>query len=245
VWNDIVRGEARRHATSGSSWNPLYYVPVLFARTIPWSVLFVPAAIVIGREARARGERPMPDAIGLPLAWLLTMLVAFGLLPHKRPDLIYVAEPAAMLLVARLATDACAWRWPRKVLPWAAVAGVLLFAIESVRDLRTDERYAYAAFGRGARLEASRRGARLVHFGFRNSAPLFHLRIAAPPASEEEIARIPGPVLVVAPADLVAKLEAKLGPLEIVDSAFGNPETSDPPRLVLCARAERHPVPGS
>lgn len=237
VWNDMVRGEALRHATTGSSWNPLYYVPYLFARMIPWSILFLPAAIVVVREFRTPREGPVPPAITLPVAWLLTMLVVFGLLPHKRPDLIYAAEPAAVLLVAQLVAEACTWRWPRRVLPWVTVAALVLFGYECVRDAQLDARYAYAAFGREARVEAARRGARLVHTGFRNPAPLFHLRIAAPPMTDEEIARTQGPVLVVAPEELRGKLEEKLGPLEIVAAAEGNPESSDPPRLVLCAPA--------
>ena len=119
------------------------------------------------------------------------------------------------------------------------VAGLLLFAVECVGDERLDERYAYAAFGRRARAEASRRGAQLVHAGFRNSAPLFHLRIAAPPRTEEEIKGMHGSVLVVTTEEVRAELEARLGPLEIVDSADGNPDSSDPPRLVLCAPTGR------
>jgi hypothetical protein len=165
------------------------------------------------------------------------MVVVFGLLPHKRPDLIYVAEPAAILLVARLFAEGCTWRWPRRVLPWTTVAGLLLFAYERVKDVQLDARFGYAAFGEKARAEASRRGAQLVHTGFKNPAPLFHLRIAAPPMTDDEIARVRGPVLVVAPAELERELEAKLGALEVVDTAYGDPETSDPPELVLCALA--------
>jgi 4-amino-4-deoxy-L-arabinose transferase-like glycosyltransferase len=239
VWKDMVVGEAVRHATSGSSFNPVYYVPMLFARMIPWSVLFVPAAIVVWKQTRKPREGAVPLAITLPLAWLSTMVLVFGLLPHKRPDLIFVAEPAAVLLVAWFASEASPWRWPRRALPWVTGGGLLLFAGECVQDYRLDARYAYAAFGRGAQLEASRRGVPLVHSGFKNSAPLFHLGISGPPMSDEEIARIGGPVLVVAPEELKAKLEARLGPLEVVDAAEGNPKSSDPPRLVLCAPAAR------
>jgi hypothetical protein len=228
-----------RHATSGVSWNPLYYVPVLFARMIPWSILFVPAGVLVWNETRRPREGSLPLGITLPLAWLATMVVVFGLLPHKRPDLIYVAEPAAALLVARLFADDAPWRWPRRTLPWVTAGGLLLFAGECVREVQDDARYRYAAFGRDARAEAARRGARLVHSGFKNSAPLFHLGISAPPMTEEEIARIEGPLLVVAPADMKERLEERLGPLEIVEEARGNPESSDPPRLVLCAPAER------
>ncbi|MFN0007000.1 MAG: ArnT family glycosyltransferase [Planctomycetota bacterium] len=234
VWNDMVRGEALRHATTGRSWNPLYYVPYLFARLVPWAFFFLPAAVLVWREMRAPREGVAPLGLTLPLAWLFTMLVVFGLLPHKRPDLIYVAAPAAMLLVARLAAEGCPWSWPRRVLPWTAAAGLLLFVLTCVRDAQLAERYAYAAFGRNARAEASRRGKQLVHTGFNNGATSFHLRIAAPPMTEEEIAAIPRPVLVVATDELRGKLEARFGPLEIVDAADGNPETSDPRRLVLC-----------
>lgn len=238
VWRDMVVGEAVRHATSGSSWNPLYYVPILFARMIPWSILFIPAGVLLWREMRTPRDGSLPLGITLPLAWATTMVVVFGLLPHKRPDLIYVAEPAMALLVARF-VESSAWRWPRRALPWVTAAGLVLFVLESANDVRLDARYAYAAFGRDARKEATRRGAQLVHTGFKKSAPLFHLGIAAPPMTEEEIARIEGPVLVVAPEEIRAKLEETLGPLEIVESAEGKPASSDPPCLVLCAPARK------
>jgi len=244
VWNDMVRGEALRHATTGRSWNPLYYVPYLFARLVPWALLFLPAAVLVWREMRASRKGAAPLALTLPLAWLLTLLVVFGLMPHKRPDLIYVAAPAAMLLVARLAAEDCPWRWPRRVLPWMTAAGLLLFVLECARDARLAERYTYAAFGRGARAEASRRAAQLVHAGFTNGAPLFHLRIAAPPRTVEEIAAMEGPVLVVATEEARGELEARIGPLEIVDAAEGNPGTSDPRRLVLCAQGGAQRVRG-
>ncbi len=238
VWRDMVVGEAVRHATSGSSWNPLYYVPILFARMIPWSILFIPAGVLMWREWRTPREESLPLGFTLPLAWVTTMTLAFGVLPHKRPDLIYVAEPAMALLVARF-IESSAWRWPKRALPWVIAAGLVLLGIESANDLRIDRRYPLAAFGRDAQAEARRRGARLVHVGFKKSSPLFYLGIAAQPMTEEEIARIEGPVLVVAPEEMRGGLETALGPLEVLEAADGNPVSSDPPRLVLCARAGR------
>jgi hypothetical protein len=204
---------------------------------IPWSLLFPAVAIVVWRELRAERTGPCPLGLTLPLAWLGTMFVGFGLLPHKRPDLIYAAEPAVALLAARLLSDACPWRWPRRAWPWMTAAGIGLMIVECVQDHRSATRYAYSAFGRSAREEASSRGARLVHTGFRSSAPLFHLRIAGSPSTVEEIAGTGGPILVVAPDRFQAALEAELGPLEIVDTAEGRPGTSEPPRLHLFAPA--------
>ena len=105
VWSTMVEGELVRHATEGQWWNPLYYGPVLAGRFLPWTLLLPAAAISARRAWRAARPGPPPDAVALPVAWLLAHLVAFGLFPHKRPDLAYPLVPALCLLVARLAGE--------------------------------------------------------------------------------------------------------------------------------------------
>jgi 4-amino-4-deoxy-L-arabinose transferase-like glycosyltransferase len=103
IWTTMIDGELRRHATSGQWWNPLYYVPVLIARILPWTLL-LPAAIVDAVRARRYARPgPVPDDVALPVAWLIGHVVFFALIAHKRPDLAYPGEPGLCLLVGRVA----------------------------------------------------------------------------------------------------------------------------------------------
>lgn len=77
----------------------IYYLPVLFAGTFPWSI-FLPSAVAnIWRRIRDRAERSDGD---LFLAcWALTWLVFFSIAQTKLPNYILPIYPAVAVIVAR------------------------------------------------------------------------------------------------------------------------------------------------
>lgn len=117
-------GEAAAHLFSEGWPDPLYYVLHMPLRLMPWTILLVPAAVLAVRELRRRRETPVSPLVALSLAWLAVHFACYSFIPHHRPDLIYGAAPAAILLVAGLAA--------RPFPAWAPVAAAALAAAGAV-----------------------------------------------------------------------------------------------------------------
>ena len=119
VYHVMVENELARHMTDGGWPNPLYYLIHTPTRLGPWIVLIGPAVWFAIRAVAGRRNRPVAPLISLSGAWVAVVFAAFSFLPHQRPDLIYPAQAAVLLLVATLVDR----RFPR----WAApVVGMTL-----------------------------------------------------------------------------------------------------------------------
>jgi 4-amino-4-deoxy-L-arabinose transferase-like glycosyltransferase len=77
----------------------VYYVPVLFAGTFPWSVFLPMAVRSVWRRIRDRAEDSEADLF--LASWALTWLVFFSLAQTKLPNYILPIYPAVALILAR------------------------------------------------------------------------------------------------------------------------------------------------
>jgi 4-amino-4-deoxy-L-arabinose transferase-like glycosyltransferase len=102
VYETMVDRETATHLVREGWPNPAYYLLHMPLRLLPWTALLAPAVWLAARAFRRRREEPVPPLVSLSLAWLAVHFAFYSLIPHQRPDLIYGAEPAAMLLVAGL-----------------------------------------------------------------------------------------------------------------------------------------------
>ena len=118
VYETMLEDEAAGHLVREGLPNPAYYLLHAPLRLTPWSLLLVPALWLAAREVRRRRESPVSPLVSVALAWLAVHFAVYSLIPHQRPDLIYGAAPAAILLVAAL----CALPFPA----WAPVAAAAL-----------------------------------------------------------------------------------------------------------------------
>jgi 4-amino-4-deoxy-L-arabinose transferase-like glycosyltransferase len=98
----LVVETARRLTTSelGRAGPVWYFMPILVAGALPWSLVVLAGARSIMHAARERD----PDTI-LLLLWILVPLVFFSLSQSKRPQYVLPLIPAVALLVARLWRD--------------------------------------------------------------------------------------------------------------------------------------------
>jgi 4-amino-4-deoxy-L-arabinose transferase-like glycosyltransferase len=114
----------------------LFHVVGMLVGFFPWSC-FLPLSVVLAgrRVAHGGGGLPQRRALALGLVWLTVWLVGFSLSATKLPNYVLPAYPAAALLVAALAVDACrqtTWPHPR----WLT-AGVVSLALGGVATAAT------------------------------------------------------------------------------------------------------------
>ena len=81
----------------------IYYLPVLFAGTFPWSVFLPTAVRDVWRRIRDRAENSDGDLF--LASWAMTWLVFFSLAQTKLPNYILPIYPAVALLIARHLID--------------------------------------------------------------------------------------------------------------------------------------------
>jgi 4-amino-4-deoxy-L-arabinose transferase-like glycosyltransferase len=164
VRDDVVAsmaGDVHRHAVEGQWWNAAYYFYSMPPRSLPWLALFPSAAIVAARAVARRRETPVPVSVSLPLAWLAVHFAGITCYPHKRPDLIYPALPAAMLLVALL-VDRPIPRWTRIAAPLAAVGAAALLFTPLAKEIIPEGAPAFVAPATAAFLVAAAAACSLV-----------------------------------------------------------------------------------
>jgi 4-amino-4-deoxy-L-arabinose transferase-like glycosyltransferase len=115
-----------------------YYLPLIFALTLPWVPAWLAAVWWPGRAESAMRFQPDGRSQGVrhlrPLmwCWLIVIVVFFSLPASKLPGYVLPALPPLAFLVA----DALMSRWPieRAVVPrvWAALAGGVCLALIAV-----------------------------------------------------------------------------------------------------------------
>ncbi len=123
VYDTMVSRELVRHVARAGGPNPMYYVLHLPFRLTPWVVLLGPAIWVAARTLRANSAAACPPLVSLALSWIVVHFAMFSFVSHQRPDLIYPAEPAVLLLVAALADR----KFPEWAPRWVA-AGLVVSA---------------------------------------------------------------------------------------------------------------------
>jgi 4-amino-4-deoxy-L-arabinose transferase-like glycosyltransferase len=90
-------------ALEGHSGPPYYYLLVLIAGLLPWSIFLGPAAVHAWRQLRQRpgntseGARP---AVQFLVCWVAVYLIFFSMVRTKLPNYVLPLYPAAALLLA-------------------------------------------------------------------------------------------------------------------------------------------------
>jgi 4-amino-4-deoxy-L-arabinose transferase-like glycosyltransferase len=137
VYDTMVSRELVRHVARAGAPNPLYYVLHMPFRLTPWVALLGPAVWIAARTVRASSVAACPPLVSLAFVWIAVHFAMFSFVSHQRPDLIYPAEPAVLLLVAALADRKFpAWA-PRWVAAGLVAAAASLF-VPFVRDRFAD-----------------------------------------------------------------------------------------------------------
>lgn len=149
VYDTMVSRELARHVKSHGWPNPAYYVMHMPFRITPWVVLLLPATWFAVRAVRELGTAVVAPLVSLSLSWIVVHFAMFSFVSHQRPDLIYPAEPAVLLLVALLVE--------RKFPAWAprAVAGGLaasaaVMLVPAIRDWFAEDAGTFALATMGA-----------------------------------------------------------------------------------------------
>ncbi|NBV44591.1 MAG: hypothetical protein EBR86_02850 [Planctomycetia bacterium] len=114
----------------------LFHVVGMLIGFFPWSC-FLPLSVAVAGHRVLRSDEPVPHrrALSLAVVWLTVWLVGFSLSATKLPNYVLPAYPAAALVVAVLAVDACrrtSWPHPR----WLT-AGVVSLALGGVATAAT------------------------------------------------------------------------------------------------------------
>jgi 4-amino-4-deoxy-L-arabinose transferase-like glycosyltransferase len=180
----VVREFAARFAETIHRPQPLYfYLPHLFHKFAPWSLLMVAIALVDLRPRNWRftsAFREMPPETFWLLCWSIGGLIGMSLIPSKRVDRIFpVVPPLCLLLAAQLRSRVVA---PRR--PYLTIA--LIFAILFTCGYTTwkvvtgyrDHRDALAVFGRKVRHELETHRWRYEVISAKDEGLLLYLRKA-------------------------------------------------------------------
>ena len=119
-----------------SSRGPLFYLPVVFSDSFPWSLALVGAAVMWFADRRSRGPgAPAPAAAPLRIRtllwlWILVWVGFFSFSAAKQDLYIFPIVPAVAALsgvfIVRAARGSRGWDWALRVT--GVVAGVLLGA---------------------------------------------------------------------------------------------------------------------
>ena len=176
----VVREFAGRFTETIHKPQPLYfYLPHLFHKFAPWSVLLIGFAIFFWR----RRERSMrPETLWL-VCWSVGGLLLMSVIPSKRVDRIFpVIPPLCLLLGAQVAAAVRVEPWTGKVRPWLAAAlifagiftgGYVAWKIGQGYHARSD---ALVRFSRHVRREAQQHDWRFAVVGGREEGMLLYLR---------------------------------------------------------------------
>lgn len=124
----------------------LFHVVGLLIGFFPWSS-FLPLAVVLAgwRVVRGGDSPGRRRALGLALVWLAVWMIGFSLAATKLPNYVLPAYPAAALIVAAIAVDACArvsWPHPRWLL--AGTASLALGGVATAVTVLVAARYGLA-----------------------------------------------------------------------------------------------------
>ena len=124
-----------------------YYVPILLAALLPWTLLLLPAVKQIARSFRERFHQGSPDIF--LAAWTLFPCLFFSLSQSKLPGYILPSIPPLMLLSANasrklLAADS---RLTRFAFGGSAVVAVATIAIGFAQTVRLRGLYRLLALG--------------------------------------------------------------------------------------------------
>lgn len=143
---------------------PYFYLPHLFYRFAPWSLLVIAIAIGSYRAGKLRFRETMrrisPETFWL-IVWILGGLLVMSIIPSKRVDRIFpVVPPLCLLLAAQLSGSLRDERLRLRVLQWSAVAlifAALFSAGNSAFRIASgyrDHRHALSIFGKTVRKQA-------------------------------------------------------------------------------------------
>jgi 4-amino-4-deoxy-L-arabinose transferase-like glycosyltransferase len=176
----VVREFGGRFVETIHKPQPVYfYLPHLFHKFAPWSLLLIGFGIFFWRR---RGRIMRPETLWL-VCWSIGALVVMSIIPSKRVDRIFpVVPPLCLLLGAQVAALGEIERWQTKTRPW--LAGALLFAVlftggyvawklGQARAARSD---VLVQFSKRVRAEAEKHHWRYEVVGGREEGMLLYLR---------------------------------------------------------------------
>jgi len=129
----------------------IYYIPVLFAGTFPWSVFLPSAVMSVWRRVRDRAERSDGD---LFLAcWAVVWLALFSAAQTKLPNYILPIYPAVAIMLSRsliswmreLAVGERRFLWECRAL--ASIGGLMVVGLLMAMTILLPNEQALALFG--------------------------------------------------------------------------------------------------
>jgi 4-amino-4-deoxy-L-arabinose transferase-like glycosyltransferase len=183
----VVREFAGRFSEEVHRPQPLYfYLPHLFHRFAPWSLLLILLPWLAARRKagglRAAVQTMSPETFWL-VAWSLGGLVVMSCVPSKRIDRIFPIVPPLCLLLAAMVGDFQKKEQRRHVTQWVCAAAVVLGALFAAgyvagRVVRAnrEHRNALALFGREVVQKAAEHGWRYGVLGGDDEGMLLYVR---------------------------------------------------------------------
>jgi len=178
----VLREFAGRFSEEMHRPQPFYfYLPHLFHRFAPWSLLLIALSFVALKKSE-NATKLSPETFWL-LAWSLGGLLVMSFVPSKRIDRIFpIVPPLCLLLAAVVATFREKERWRLIVDRSCAVAIVLSVVFTSGYTARKivlasrEQRDAFAVFGRAVVNEATAHGWRYAVVGGEDEGMLLYVR---------------------------------------------------------------------
>lgn len=100
-WDHVVVGEFLHRVTGDSGQSdrvrsPLYYVPFILSRMLPWTLILLMATPMLWANRRDRSQRSRP------MAWAVAIYAVCCLSTSKRADYILPLYPALALIIAQV-----------------------------------------------------------------------------------------------------------------------------------------------
>jgi 4-amino-4-deoxy-L-arabinose transferase-like glycosyltransferase len=161
-----------------------FYLPHLFHRFAPWSLLLILAPVIVSRKIGIRaGLRAMSPETFWLLAWSLGGLLVMSCVPSKRIDRIFPVVPPLCLLLAAAVGEFRKQERFRVILDRVCLAAIILasvmtagYAANRIVVARNEHRDAFAVFGRAVVKEAAEHNWRYAAVGGEDEGMALYVR---------------------------------------------------------------------
>ena len=237
----VLREFAGRFGEGVHRAQPVYfYLPHLFHRFAPWSLLLILLPILASRQ-KAGGIRGAvrgmsPETFWL-VAWSLGGLAVMSFIPSKRIDRIFPIVPPLCLLLGAVVADFREREGLRRTIDWSIAAAIVLgclvttgYVTGRIVAANREHRDAFARFGREVVKAAKEHGWRYAIVGGDDEGMLLYVR---------RLEFIEEPAQAAAEWN-AGKLDALVVPEDEMDALLRRFEGAEPKRFLRSEPAGRY-----